>query len=379
MFAIFAAGQRILLEMWKEKAASPMHAMHMGFGIGALLAPLVANPFLAVLDFDQQILPNNTLNMTSSTTSPNDFVIVKESRVHLAFITIGLLVAALSFPFFVYPFVKFFQRRKDFEYSNMDTDSSSISIESYKNRCLNMINPATYAEGSFKFGLFVFIIVFLYFLNLVGSEQLFGNFIRTFSVDQLRFERDEASYLDTVYWGFFTLGRLSGSVLAHFSSIRVLFVVDGILYLLCATLANLFAYKSKATLWAFVAFIGFFIGPLFPAGVSYANTQIEVGGVILTMIVFATGIGQLLYVWIEGALYTAYGPRTILLALQVAAVVIFAVVLVFVGIGSKRGDRFHRASKSLLNNGYDMSYSVDEANVHPDTNDKQQSKEPTDD
>lgn len=329
-----------------------MHALHMGFGIGALAAPLLINPFLAVLDFNKPQVDNGTNVTTSSVNTEEEFVIVEQSRVHLGFITIGVIVIFLSLPFFIYPFIKYFRRVKDIEYSNMDDDgvSQTMTFEDRKIKCLNMINPATYADGSFMFGLFVFVMVFLYFLNIVGGEQLFGNFIRTFSVDELHFTRNEASYLDTVYWGFFTIGRFTGAVLAHFASIRSLFVTDMFLFLLISTLADIFAAKSKGTLWAFSALVGLFIGPLYPACVSYTNAQIEVGGVVLTFILFATGLGQLFYVWIEGVLYDAHGPRTVLYAIQASAIVICAIVIVYVIVSNRRGDRFTRAANRRLNN-----------------------------
>ncbi|KAH3888925.1 hypothetical protein DPMN_012970 [Dreissena polymorpha] len=41
----------MLIELWRDEAAFPINAMYMGFSIGALIDPLVINPFLAVLEF----------------------------------------------------------------------------------------------------------------------------------------------------------------------------------------------------------------------------------------------------------------------------------------------------------------------------------------
>lgn len=346
----------MLLEMWREKAPSPMHALHMGFGIGALAAPLIVNPFLAVLRFHtHDTFVNRTMSPATSDIH-EDFVVIEESRVHLAYITIAAITTLLSSPLIVYPFVKCRRRKPRVQYSNMDSDTESVT-DSTRYRCIDTINPASYADGSFKFGVFMFVMVFLYFLNTVGAEQMFGNFARTFSVDELEFSRDAASYLDTVYWGTFTLGRFTGSVLAHFLTIRTLFLADMVLNLMAITFADIYATSNKATLWAFTAIVGFFIGPLFPACISYANTQIEMGGVVLTLIIVASGLGQMLYVWIEGALYDTYGPRTILYVMQVSAVLVSAIILLLVITTFRRGDRFKRVVQGLLEN-EDISNSV---------------------
>ncbi|KAL4233506.1 hypothetical protein ACF0H5_008187 [Mactra antiquata] len=342
------SGQRIILEMWKENAPTPMHATHMGFGIGALTAPLIANPFLAKLAFNDET--SLTAINGTSTNSSSGFVVIEESRVHLAYVTIGVISALLSLPVFIYPIMKCCRLKGNNNYDSFDEDKSTKPTKSFRN-FLRSIDPRTYASGS-GFGIFIFVIIILYFVNLVGGEHLFGNFIRTYSVDQLHFPRNEASYLDTIYWGSFTMGRLLGSLLAHCIHIRTLFAFDAVMYLLSVSLFNVFSANndSKAVLWAFTAIIGLLVAPLFPAGISYTNTQIEVGGVILTLVVFATGCGQLLYIWIEGVLYQDYGPQTTLYSMQTSSILVFIIAILFICFTYKRGDRFSDFRQSLVNN-----------------------------
>lgn len=337
------AGQRILLEMWREKSASPMHAIHMGFGVGALFAPLIANPFLAVLQFTSQ---NSTSeqNETVSTLAPvhygsDTYYIIRDSRVHLAYITIGVISFVISLPFFIYPPYKCFTGY-DTKRNYYNVDDKGEREDESPRTLKQLINPATYAAGSLKYGLFVFIWVLLYFINLVGGEQLFGNFIRTFSVDQLKFARDEASYLDTVFWGSFTIGRFTGSVLSHFITIKRLFPIDVAINLLAVTFLDIFSTDSHAALWIFTIIVGVTIAPLYPAAMSYVNTQIQVGGIVLTIVVFATGAGDFLYVWLAGHLYDTYGPRTVLYAIQVSAISVFILALILLICGHFHGNRF---------------------------------------
>ncbi|KAL4233504.1 ribosome-binding protein [Mactra antiquata] len=330
------SGQRIIIELWKDKAPSPMHATHMGFGIGALIAPLIANPFLAVLDYSDS---TQTLNGTTS----SHVRILQESRVQLAYVTIGAVSAILSLPVLIYPILMCCVKRLRDGYRRLKPEEARTSKRSFR-EFLSILNPATYANGSLKFGLFVFAMIVLYFVNLVGGEQLFGNFIRTYSVDEMHFPRDEASYLDTIYWGSYTVGRFLGSILSHFIHIKILIVIDAILYLISVTSLNIFSAKfnSKTVLWAFTAGVGFLVAPLFPAGISFTNTQIEVGGVVLTLVMFSSGLSHLLYVWIAGSLYDHYGPQTILYTVQTASVLVFIIVVIFVLVTHRRTDRFQQ-------------------------------------
>ena len=328
-----------------------MHAIHMGFGIGALFAPLIANPFLAVLQFSA----DNTTNVSTPASvryGSETYYIVRETRVHLAYVTIGVISFVLSLPFFVYPAYKCVTNY-DAKHEYYDVDDNIGREEVSPKTVKQLINPATYASGSLKYGLFVFIWTLLYFINLVGGEQLFGNFIRTFSVDQLKFPRNEASYLDTAFWGSFTIGRFLGSVLSHYIAIKTLFPLDIIINLMAVTLLDIFSTNSHLALWAFTVVVGTTIAPLYPAAMSYINTQIQVGGVVLTLIVFATGAGDFLYVWLAGHLYDTYGPRTLLYAMQVSATLVFILAIIFLICGHFHGNRFE---KEGLTNEFDMEY-----------------------
>ncbi|KAH3747130.1 hypothetical protein DPMN_181552 [Dreissena polymorpha] len=299
----------------------------MGYGIGYMLAPLAINPFLAVLEFRS----DTSVNMSS-----NNVTLQRgwESRVYVAFATIGLCVATLVMPLFVYSFVKCYRRNKN-NYSNIDEPGAS-ALSPSKNgivkRVLAILNPASYADGNFKFGLTVLVFTVLLCMNINGIVMMFGNFVRTLSVDQLQFASTEAYYLDTVYWGSFTIGRFVSFVLSYFISTRKLFLIDVCMYLVAITFADIFATRGKIFLWMFTAAIGFFIAPITPTGIAYINTQIEVGGIVLTLVVLAFGFGQLLYMWIEGALYVTYGPSTVFYTLQFSAIFVCLISVIFVAI-----------------------------------------------
>ncbi|XP_052237129.1 major facilitator superfamily domain-containing protein 4A-like [Dreissena polymorpha] len=154
--------QRMLIELWRDEAAFPINAMYMGFSIGALIDPLVINPFLAVLEFSID-------EPEASTGSPVQNGIVKHVLANL--------------------------------------------------------NPATYADGNFKFGLTMFVFINLLVMDINGGQLLFGSFVRTLSVDELRFAQTETSYVDSVYWGSLTIGRLASLVLSYFIPTRILVLI----------------------------------------------------------------------------------------------------------------------------------------------------------
>ncbi|KAH3860663.1 hypothetical protein DPMN_023573 [Dreissena polymorpha] len=309
----------------------------MGYSIGSMLAPLAINPFLAVLEFRS----DSPVNVSSNNVTLQggwEFIVIKESRVYVAFATIGLCVATLVMPFFVYSFVKCFRRNKN-TYSNIDEPGASALSPSKNDivkRVLAILNPASYADGNCKFGLTVLVFTILLCMNMMGGLMMFGNFVSMLSVDQLQFASTEAYYLDTVYWGGVTIGRFVSVVLSHFISIRKLFLIDVCMNLVAITFADIFATRGKNFLWIFTAAVGFFLAPISPTGIAYINTQIEVGGIVLTFGMLAFGFGGLVYMWIEGALYVTYGPSTVFYTLQFCAIFVCLISVIFVAITWKR-------------------------------------------
>ena len=37
----------MVMDLWGERAAGPMHSLHFAFGVGAMIAPQIAKPFLS--------------------------------------------------------------------------------------------------------------------------------------------------------------------------------------------------------------------------------------------------------------------------------------------------------------------------------------------
>ena len=51
------------MAMWGDKASMPIHVLHMAFGVGSLIAPLVVGPFLSIPGSTNQFAPSD-LNTT---------------------------------------------------------------------------------------------------------------------------------------------------------------------------------------------------------------------------------------------------------------------------------------------------------------------------
>lgn len=75
--------------MWKEKAASPLHIQHLGFGVGSFIVPHIAQPFLG-----RPVPGQPDPNLIDPSTSH-----ISAAYVLVAFVTVG--VAGAFFLFFL--------------------------------------------------------------------------------------------------------------------------------------------------------------------------------------------------------------------------------------------------------------------------------------
>ncbi|XP_033724858.1 sodium-dependent glucose transporter 1A-like [Pecten maximus] len=363
------SGQKLILDMWLDKASSPMHALHLGFGIGSFIVPEIANPFLAVpaptlstsgvnvtTNITYTIYNSSTPSTasTSSTSKPPSTTVeyVKGSRIEWAYLIVSIITAALSFVFYFY---QYSTRRAKTNYSNeVDKNTSHKRIENQESNkepksCVSTFNsfvkiasPGSCTGGRKLYGVVIFTFLFLYFFTAVGGERIYGKFLRTYAIDELNFDSDDATLLNTAFWISFSCGRFSGFVTARWIPIRALMIIEACGCLVSAVLLNIFAYNDSTLLWVFSMPMGFFIAPLFPTGIAWGDFHVEMTGMAITFCLLGGALGGMSYMWIIGYLYDNYGYRTFLYLTGGfgACIVIFAFILLFIGCG--QANRFEK-------------------------------------
>ena len=193
---LFASGGNTMtMHLWGKASASPMNAVHFGFGLGAVLAPQLAIPFQSPDAKINTDTSNDTESYTISklnTTTPSS-----QSESHLAYpytITalIGLIFTIVMIVFYIVGPPNGFPIRKP-----------------VKSKLI--FSPASCANGHFFYGLVLFLFLFLYFIQAIGGERAYGKFLFTFAIDsELKFTKRNAAILNSLFWAFLVGGRFSG-------------------------------------------------------------------------------------------------------------------------------------------------------------------------
>lgn len=302
-FFFLAAGQKLVLEIWQEKASSPLFLLHFGFGIGSFIVPQIANPFLAIPK--PTAAANFTSNMTTlhplSTTAAPVTEYIRESRIEWAYLIVALITMSLSLVFYFYQFCGKWMRNSQVGKTQKDKDKDHTNIR-------RIIDPASCADGKRLFGIHVLGLLFLFFFVTTGGERVYGKFIRSFAIDYYNIDGDRASLLNSSFWISFAIGRFAGFVAAKWIPIRIILLIETTGAMTSAILLNIFADDSTLALWILTQPMAFFIAPCFPSGVGWGDFHIHLSGLGITFLLLGGALGGVCYMWIIGYFYEAYGP-----------------------------------------------------------------------
>lgn len=296
-----------------------MHVLHFGYGIGSFIVPNIANPFLAILNSEMTshnvsinytVTPNylSTSSVTKSVANSSEThsKFVRETSVQWAYIIITIIIVINSAIFYWYQ-IKTSGSGNKIKNISPTTLQLSLNVQQTTKSQLEswtkLIDPKTCTGGDRWFGIHIFILLFIYYFNAYGGEALYGKFIRNFSVDRFKFSNDESILLNTSFWISFSLGRFCGFIAAIWIPIRILIILEAFGVLISAVLLNIFAYDSHLMMWVLTQPMGFFIGPMYPSGIAWGNSCLEMTGTGIMVLLFGAGTGGIAYLWIIGHFY----------------------------------------------------------------------------
>jgi len=331
--------------------------------MGSFLVPQIANPFLAVLAPSIDNVTDSTLTSmsqlpTTSTMASNVSEVtkkyLKESRIESAYLIVAIIVAALSFAFYVYQFCC-----RQISEDNVVVDNKETSVR----KIVKLVDPGTCTNGDRFFGVQVFILLFLYFFNVVGGERLYGKFIRSYAIDKHKFSGDDGSLINTVFWISFAVGRFTGLFTGRFIPIRILILLEVSGTLITAILLDIFARDNDLALWILTAPMGFFVAPLFPSGIGWGDFHVELTGFAITFVLMGGALGGMSYLWVIGYLYEYHGYDTFLHQMVVyGGILVFFTILLTI-IGKRHGGRFEDQPKTLdIKDGENNLQTIDSEN-----------------
>ena len=250
-----SANNVLCLRIWKESAAVPIHSLHLGFGIGAMIGPQLARPFISDRGSDIMGQSNQSGvqlgNITDYQLNSSNVSESSSREMNLTYpYSISAGITLVLFTVFVIYYITEIKYRQ--------TTSTPSSSTTRSKRCLQLINPASCASGRFWFGLKLFVLIFFIYLNIVGGERAYSKFLFSFAIESdLELSSAQATYLNSAFWLSFLMGRVGSMIIAKFKSPRNMVIVEIALNIVCSGVLVIWAGRIPMILWMFRLVIKF--------------------------------------------------------------------------------------------------------------------------
>ncbi|HEY53580.1 MAG TPA: hypothetical protein G4N94_09005, partial [Caldilineae bacterium] len=189
-------------------------------------------------------------------------------------------------------------------------------------------NPLTKAESAAveTRWLLVFLIALMFFL-FVGAELAFGGWIYTYAISTGLGDITTAGYINSLFWGALTLGRLLSIPLPTRLRPRYILTAD-IIGLLISLLLLLFAADAPGVIWIASFGMGFSMANVFPTLMLLAEHHLNISGHITSMFLVGASLGGMAVPWLIGQNFESYGPQaTVLWILGTICVAVFVLAI----------------------------------------------------
>ena len=305
-----------MIRMWGVKAAVPVHALHTAFGVGALLSPQIARPFLGNAPGATEMNDSNIIEYNTSYTADESIAT-----------TYDMAAAAIEYPYSIIStftlcvatiFVLIFclspirQRTA--------TKAAQLSMK-------DTVKPSTWLGGDTRLGFAVLVLAFFIFMLPVGMERAYGKFIFSLSVTgPLKLSPADGTMLESTFWASFTAGRLLATIAATRVNLNLLVVIELSINVVATLALVAYGQATGLHLAIFSALFASAMAPLNPTILSWLNLYIEVTAMITCMAFISSACGAFVYSWMAGYLFQYHGPDALLyfmLASTCACVMIF--------------------------------------------------------
>ncbi|XP_069801846.1 major facilitator superfamily domain-containing protein 4A [Dendropsophus ebraccatus] len=353
-----------LVKIYQQDSAVFLQVLHFFVGFGALLSPLIADPFLSDTNCIQS---NETLNGSSNLEHIRNSI-VPHHPVNVSHYVLPLkgpvltnvsyafwIMAAINLPVPVAVFLLMYQkgmvpgcgRRRG---SLLSADE--LAMETQKEaEIYDEKNPEIHEEYSYKEGHGVHLLccqskrfgnapytffaihacsaVILFMTDGIVGE--YSGFVYTYAVEEpLSLAHKTAGYLPSLFWACITLGRLISIPVSYKVPPRTMLFFN-LVGMSASFLFLLLSQNSILSLFIGTASLGLFLSSVFPSMLAYTEDLLSYKGCATTVLVTAAGMGEMVLQILVGMVMQTQGSHSFLVfgvSLSILALSLFVMLLV---------------------------------------------------
>jgi FHS family Na+ dependent glucose MFS transporter 1 len=201
-------------------------------------------------------------------------------------------------------------------------------------------NPDRDAEGHTEKGQngYLVVLMIVVFFMYVGLEAGFGGWIFTYATELNIANESAAAYMNSIFWGALTLGRLISIPLAKKLSPAALLVGNFVLSVVFMGVILIWPLSSTM-IWIGAAGLGLALSSVFPTLLSLAETRMQMTGGVTGLFFLGGSLGGTLIPSLLGQIFEYIGGYEVMLTLfgasAVGLIFLVAVILASNKLGEK--------------------------------------------
>ncbi|XP_064614015.1 sodium-dependent glucose transporter 1A-like [Liolophura sinensis] len=328
------------VQIWGKDSGPYMQALHFSFAVGAMLSPLLATPFLSVMSpvgnhsdvtsfLEGNISRGVNVSFSRNDVDPaqvymydvyqnesgptdrllNSDIRPTSTRVHYAYLIVGLWILTTSLPFFIRVCTK---RQLRISKKRDETQHQRSTMKIPVKMC------ALALLGSF---------LFLY----AGSFDCFSGFLMTFAVKQLDWTKPSGLLLTSAYWAAFAVSRGLAVLIARFLGPDKM-IFGNYITLIGALVGIMFASMHSSTaMWICTVFVGLAMSSTFPAAFTWTERELfRVSGKLSAFLILSASTGTMVLPVLLGYLFQEHSKfwyLYLVLGSAIACTCIFAILV----------------------------------------------------
>ncbi|XP_067934027.1 sodium-dependent glucose transporter 1-like isoform X2 [Watersipora subatra] len=339
------AGYRIALVLWREKSAGPLYALHMGYGIGSIIAPQLVAPFLDAR-FSGGVIEtgfNSSCRVAPTTPSISNNVTTTAFQESITpkypanFVNAYWILSAISFSIALVFFVYFVHTQ--ITGIRIGNDEKEKLIKTADHTFKKFFSARSCSPNHPTYAALIILLLFFYYVVSVPLGRAFSKFIFSYARDGPCLSVEASTSLESAYFAALTVGRLCAFLTSSVMHIKYILQVE-VIGVLASTLVLFFLRDNITILWIFCSALGFFTGPIIPSAFAWANRYIEVTSTAQIVPQIGAAVGDVGFLMAVGYSYESYGPYTLWSYQLALASSICLVSWLLQIIGSLHGDRY---------------------------------------
>jgi FHS family Na+ dependent glucose MFS transporter 1 len=189
--------------------------------------------------------------------------------------------------------------------------------------------PAPEAGGARRGRLLLPLLIAAFFFLHVAAESSYGAWIYTYSLTKKLADEVSAGYLTSAFWGAFTFGRFATIFLALRVNAKIQ-LGGSVAGALLSLLVLMIWPDSVPAVWIATIAYGISLAGLFPGSITLASEHMHMTGTVTGFFLVGSSLGAMTVPWLIGQFFESVGPQVFpafLTASVTGSIILLAVIL----------------------------------------------------